>query len=585
MYVSNLFTITENNNTVIATAKDTSAAGFYGHTYNLVIEASIIDSNTDISKYCDKDGKATIPNTGTITVDGNAFPSNTVNFTYQTKSNSVNKYIINQNGEKSKEAQLYNNTVTYTGKAVIKDSEAVKSIVLSDTLDSNLKYKALNIMLDDSDITDWGTSSYDEDSNTVSFAFSKDKFSSVTGKAVEYALTCDYIGEYSNESKNLSNIIDFTVNEETAKSNDTELKIPVDSYVTKYIYDGDKLVNEYTLPTDRKDNIINYGGSILISEKEPVNNFEFTDKLDSNLEFVSISFLNGSKELKCKAEYDNGVVKATLSDDLNELQGKVIQWKLTCRYVGDDKPTKKITIPNTANIKVNDESYQSNVVKAFVPMVTDNKPNTSKDNTSKDNSCGTPYRRVTWTRNGSKKIVWRCTSRLNYGTKYCKTSPSIEESVLQNAIAEAITQKAKEEGADISRIKQHIQVYQSKQDNSSVLAKQEKLRELEQSIKDLSNMDSEAAQNGDFDEQFEILFKEKYALEDELSEINKNKSKLETNSDTLEEMSSIMKGLKNHPVEYNDIMVRHLIECIKVMSPELLHIYFKDGTMINISII
>ena len=198
--------------------------------------------------------------------------------------------------------------------------------------------------------------------------------------------------------------------------------------------------------------------------------------------------------------------------------------------------------------------------------------------------CGTPYRRVTWTRNGNKKIVWRCISRLDFGKKYCKHSPTIEESVLHNAIAEAITQKAKEEGVDIGRIKQHIQMYQSQQDNSSLLAKQARLKEIEQSIKDLSNMDREAAENGDFDEQFQILYQEKYALEDELTALEKSTSMLDTNSDALEEMTTIMQGFKNHPVEYNDIMVRQLIECIKVMSPELLHIYFKDGTMINISI-
>lgn len=393
---SNLFTITEKNNTVTATAKDTSDAGFYGHTYKLVIEAGIIDRNTDISKYCDENGTAAIPNTSTLTVDGNAFTSNTVNFTYQTKSNSVDKYIINRNGEKSTEAQLYDNVVTYTGKAVVKDSNSVTSIVLSDKLDSNLKYKAMNISFNGRDISDWGTSNYDEASNTISFAFNKDKLSSVAGKTVEYALTCDYTGGYSNESKDISNIIDFAVNEETTKSNDTDLKIPVDSYITKYIYNGDELVNEYTLPTDRKNNTINYGGSILISEKEPVNNFEFTDKLDSNLEFESISFFNGNKEIKCKAECSNGVVKLTISDDLTELQGKVIQWKMACRYVDDEKPTQKITISNTANIIVNDESYDSNKVNVYIPTVMEKKSaqkdnisnsgNTSKDRTSDNKS-------------------------------------------------------------------------------------------------------------------------------------------------------------------------------------------------------
>ena len=198
--------------------------------------------------------------------------------------------------------------------------------------------------------------------------------------------------------------------------------------------------------------------------------------------------------------------------------------------------------------------------------------------------CGTPYRRCTWSRNGKKKIVWRCISRLDYGKKYCKDSPTIEESLIQNAVCEAITKKAQMEMGDISQISQHIQIYQSRQDIGSITAKKDRLKALREQFDDLTRVDSEAAQNGDFDTQFKSLFDEIHQIEDELSEINKNKSSIETSSNTLEEMTTIMQGFKNHPVEYNDIMVRQLIECIKVMSPELLHIYFKDGTMINISI-
>ena len=37
--------------------------------------------------------------------------------------------------------------------------------------------------------------------------------------------------------------------------------------------------------------------------------------------------------------------------------------------------------------------------------------------------CGTPYKRCTWARNGKKRIVWRCVSRLEFGTKYCHAPP------------------------------------------------------------------------------------------------------------------------------------------------------------------
>lgn len=199
-------------------------------------------------------------------------------------------------------------------------------------------------------------------------------------------------------------------------------------------------------------------------------------------------------------------------------------------------------------------------------------------------NCGTPYRRCTWSKNGKKKVMWRCISRLDYGKKYCKDSPSLEESVLHNAITEAITRKAQMENADIDRIRRHIELYQSNQDTSSILAKQERLKIIQAHIEELMNMDSEAAQNGDFDEQFKNLHDEMYAIMDELADMEKTKSKIETAADSIEEMTTVINGLKNHPVEYNDLAVRQLIECIKVMSADLLYIHFKDGTKIEANI-
>ena len=52
--------------------------------------------------------------------------------------------------------------------------------------------------------------------------------------------------------------------------------------------------------------------------------------------------------------------------------------------------------------------------------------------------CGTPYKRCTWVRNGKKRTVWRCVSRLEFGTKYCHASPTMDEEKLHQAILESI---------------------------------------------------------------------------------------------------------------------------------------------------
>lgn len=126
-----------------------------------------------------------------------------------------------------------------------------------------------------------------------------------------------------------------------------------------------------------------------------------------------------------------------------------------------------------------------------------------------------------------------------------------------------------------------MKIYQDRQDTSSIIAKKNRLNELKQSIDQLTSIDNEAAQNGDFDSQFEQLYTEMYNLKDELYEIEKQQARLTKSSDTLNEVAVILEGLKNHPVEYDDQAVRQMISCIKVLSSDQIEIQFKDGTLMK----
>ena len=194
--------------------------------------------------------------------------------------------------------------------------------------------------------------------------------------------------------------------------------------------------------------------------------------------------------------------------------------------------------------------------------------------------CGTPYRRCTWSRDGKKKIVWRCVSRLDYGKKYCKNSPSVEESRLHNAIAAAITKKANSEEINIGGIVNHIESFGSQRDTDGIIQRQRRIAEIEKVIDDLARLNSDEAQSGELDYKFSELYAELYSVKDELEEMQNGASALD--GDMLNEMREVVTGLKNHPVEYDDKVVRQLIDCIKVMSADMIKICFKDGTVTEV---
>ena len=45
-------------------------------------------------------------------------------------------------------------------------------------------------------------------------------------------------------------------------------------------------------------------------------------------------------------------------------------------------------------------------------------------------------------RDGKKRIVWRYVSRLEFGTKYCHVSPTLDEGKLHHAILDAMNEYA-----------------------------------------------------------------------------------------------------------------------------------------------
>lgn len=70
--------------------------------------------------------------------------------------------------------------------------------------------------------------------------------------------------------------------------------------------------------------------------------------------------------------------------------------------------------------------------------------------------CGQEYRRVTWARNGKKKVVWRCSNRLTNGVKKCGESETLEENALNRAVMEAIHRITSDDMEFMENFRQNI---------------------------------------------------------------------------------------------------------------------------------
>ena len=196
--------------------------------------------------------------------------------------------------------------------------------------------------------------------------------------------------------------------------------------------------------------------------------------------------------------------------------------------------------------------------------------------------CKTAYRRCTWNHHGKKKVVWRCVNRMEFGKKYCSHSPAVEETLLHEAIMNAVQKTAMENSGVLKSLKKHIMEGLSADDmEDNSLDIQIRIKEIDEKFqKMLSAVSSETAD--DFDSEYAAeLMQERKNLQQQLAQIAEQKHKRKSVESRVDEIYAIIDGLKNHPMKYDDKMVRQLIECIVVESKERIKIIFVGGLEIK----
>lgn len=197
--------------------------------------------------------------------------------------------------------------------------------------------------------------------------------------------------------------------------------------------------------------------------------------------------------------------------------------------------------------------------------------------------CGQPYRRQVWSKYGVKKAVWRCDNRLKHGSKRCKHSPTLKEDSLHEAIMTAINNVVEDRGEFVQAFRENViriigsysaQAEPTEYDGQIEQLQQEMMKLIEESAK------TECADDT-FDKEYRIIA-------DEIKELRKKKAKVlqerhlaESYDQRLQEMSSYTKKINYLKREFDDDLVRRLLQTIRVISESKIEIQFQSGIVIR----
>ena len=198
--------------------------------------------------------------------------------------------------------------------------------------------------------------------------------------------------------------------------------------------------------------------------------------------------------------------------------------------------------------------------------------------------CGTQYRRVTWARNGKKKVVWRCINRLEYGVKYCKSSPTIEEEVLHFAIVQAFNRMGadKDDILDTLKVGMALAHSTSTDDDYDEIAIKTRLAELQSMLLDLAALSAKSSSNADyFEAEFEKIGGEIKMLQNQLSEHATEVIASENTEAKVKMLIEVLDSADFMIREYDDALTRTAISKIEILSAEQIRITFFDNVEIE----
>lgn len=201
--------------------------------------------------------------------------------------------------------------------------------------------------------------------------------------------------------------------------------------------------------------------------------------------------------------------------------------------------------------------------------------------------CGQPYRRQVWSKYGVKRAVWRCDNRLKHGSRFCKHSPTLRETTLHEAVMAAINKVVEDQGEFVQAFRENvirvIGNYSAKGDLTEYDAQIENLQQH------VIVLIEESVRMGWTDEEFE---REYQRIVGKIKELKKQRAKVvqecnlaDSYEQRTEELEGYLKKASYLRREFDDELVRKLIQTVKVINENWIEVQFKSGIVVRQAIL
>ena len=186
--------------------------------------------------------------------------------------------------------------------------------------------------------------------------------------------------------------------------------------------------------------------------------------------------------------------------------------------------------------------------------------------------CGDIYRRIAWNNRGKHSTVWRCCTRVEHGPKACD-APTIQESDLQDAVMRAINGVLGGREVFLPLLEENIEAVIGYGVDDEIAEIDCRLAEQQKELLKLANVKKDYSKVAD----------EIDRLREERQNILTREADREGRRQRIEEMKDFLQEQADTPLEYDEQLVRRLIEKVTMYENKAV-VEFKSGLETNVEL-
>ena len=198
--------------------------------------------------------------------------------------------------------------------------------------------------------------------------------------------------------------------------------------------------------------------------------------------------------------------------------------------------------------------------------------------------CGTRYQRCTWrNRDGSKRIVWRCVSRVDYGSKYCHDSPTLDEEPLHRAVLAAINSAVNDKDNIVYNLKAAME-----KELAPVAGQQLSLSEIDSQLEQLntefSKVLAEASESGNqaaYSDRFRDIMQHQTELKAQRDEIQRMLAESGKATAHIEQCRQAAETTPSAITEWDETLIRQVVESVTAETGSEIIVALKSGASIH----